>query len=311
MQTLRAGAAYFALVFAAGFFLGAIRTLWVVPLVGVRYGELMESPLMLAAIIVAARRVARNPLAVGFLALAFLLIAEIGVTVGLRRLSIGEYIAGRDPVSGTVYLVLLLAFAVMPRLMFKQRAVAGPALLDPFIPHPDIRERHEIVIDAPAPLVFATAREFDMQSRATVRTIFWVRAKLLGEQTAARRPQGFIADMLALGWARLAEEPGRYFIAGAACQPWNANPVFTPIPPGEFASFAEPDRVKIVWTLEADATSPTRTRFATETRVVATDDAARAKFRWYWRKFGIGIVLIRRLLLGAVRRAAEASQIRK
>ncbi len=206
MQTLKAGAGYFALVFAAGCFLGTIRTLWVGPLVGVRHAELMESPLMLAAIIIASRRVARNPLAVGFLALGFLLIAEIGVAVGLRRLSIGEYIAGRDPVSGIVYLALLLAFAVMPRLMFKRRAVAGPALLDPFIPHPDIRERHEIVIDTPAGLVFDIARDFDMQSPATVRAIFWVRAKLLGAKTAARCPQGFIADMLSLGWARLAEE---------------------------------------------------------------------------------------------------------
>jgi hypothetical protein len=39
--------------------------------------------------------------------------------------------------------------------------------------------------------------------------------------------------------------------------------------------------------------------------VVATDAQARAKFRRYWRRFGIGIMLIRRLLLPAIRRQAE------
>jgi hypothetical protein len=39
--------------------------------------------------------------------------------------------------------------------------------------------------------------------------------------------------------------------------------------------------------------------------VLATDDATRKKFRRYWRFFGIGIVMIRWLLLPALRRAAE------
>jgi hypothetical protein len=156
-----------------------------------------------------------------------------------------------------------------------------------------------------------TARDFDIQSLAVVRAIFWLRAKFLGARMEARRAQGLIADMLALGWERLAEEPGRYFIAGAVCQPWKPDVVFTPIPPGGFASFSEPDRVRIAWTVEAEPLGPALTRLATETRVVATDDAARAKFRWYWRKFAIGIVLIRVLLLRAVRREAEAKQVRK
>ena len=55
MQVLRAGALYFALVFAVGFALGAIRTLWVVPRLGTRMAEVMEMPIMLAVTIVAAR----------------------------------------------------------------------------------------------------------------------------------------------------------------------------------------------------------------------------------------------------------------
>ena len=55
VQILKAGILYFALVFGAGFVLGTIRTLWVVPRVGTRTGELMETPAMLVVIIVASR----------------------------------------------------------------------------------------------------------------------------------------------------------------------------------------------------------------------------------------------------------------
>jgi len=125
MQILKAGVLYFALVFGAGFVLGTIRVLWVIPRLGVRTAELMEAPLMLGVTVAVARWVARRlrlpssataRLGVGFTGLGFLLIAELGVALRLRGLTIREYVASRDPVSGTVYLVLLLLFALMPLL---------------------------------------------------------------------------------------------------------------------------------------------------------------------------------------------------
>ena len=179
-------------------------------------------------------------------------------------------------------------------------------MLDRFIPRPDVRERHDITIRAPAALALDVARRFDMQSIWIIRALFWLRAKRLGAKTPAARPSaGLVADMLALGWGRLVDEPGRCFVAGAACQPWQADVVFSPIPSEQFAAYAEPDQVKIAWALEAEALGPALTRFATETRVVAADAQARVKFRRYWRKFSIGIVMIRRLLLSAIRRQAE------
>ncbi|MFN3327025.1 MAG: hypothetical protein ACK5AZ_26325 [Bryobacteraceae bacterium] len=111
--------------------------------------------------------------------------------------------------------------------------------------------------------------------------------------------------MLGRGWGPLAEESGRFFAAGAVCQPWLADVVFSPIPPGRFAAYDEPDRVKIAWTVEVDPLGPGRSRFATETRAVATDAHARARFRRYWFVFSIGILAIRKLLLRAVRREAQ------
>jgi hypothetical protein len=61
MQILKAGALYFALVFAAGFVLGAVRTLWIVPVFGTRTAELMESAIMFVVTIIAATWVVRHP----------------------------------------------------------------------------------------------------------------------------------------------------------------------------------------------------------------------------------------------------------
>ena len=87
--------------------------------------------------------------------------------------------------------------------------------------------------------------------------------------------------------------------------PGRPTPVFSPIAAENFASYAELNRVKIAWTLESEELAPDLTRFSTETRVVATDAEARIKFRRYWRKFGMGIVLIRLILLPALRKRAE------
>ncbi len=126
MHTLKAGAAYFALVFGAGFVLGSIRVLWVVPRFGERTAELMETPLMLVVTVLAARWITRRLVApptrstrlgVGFVALGLLLVAEFTVVFWLRGLTIDQYFASRDPVAGAAYIVMLGVFAMMPLLV--------------------------------------------------------------------------------------------------------------------------------------------------------------------------------------------------
>jgi hypothetical protein len=130
IQALKVGALYFAGVFAAGFLLGVIRTLWVEPGLGTRVAELMEAPIMLLVITFAARALVRRHvelaqgrlwLAAGVIALAILLGVELTVVLRLRGLSLSEYFATRDAVSGTVYCLLLIVFAVMPLVMFSRR----------------------------------------------------------------------------------------------------------------------------------------------------------------------------------------------
>ena len=125
MRVLEAGALYFSLVFAAGFVLGAIRTLWVAPRIGTRISELAEIPLMLVVIFLASRwtvelvKVPYTPpfrLGMGCVALILMLIAEFGFVLWIRGLTVSDYIATRDPVSGTVYYLTLVVFAIVPFL---------------------------------------------------------------------------------------------------------------------------------------------------------------------------------------------------
>jgi len=46
--------------------------------------------------------------------ISFMLIAELGFVLWIRGLSIKEYFATRDPVSGAFYCLLLIVFAIMP-----------------------------------------------------------------------------------------------------------------------------------------------------------------------------------------------------
>ena len=129
LAMLKAGAIYFVLVFGAGFILGPIRMLFVVPRFGVRVAELMEAPVMLVVIVVAARWVVRrvhteHRLAIGVLALGLMIVFEFTLVLWLRGLTLAEYFRERDPVAATVYYLLLIAFAFMP-LLFSTRNSAS------------------------------------------------------------------------------------------------------------------------------------------------------------------------------------------
>ena len=129
LNVLKAGTLYFVFVFAAGFVLGIIRTIWIAPHFGTRNAELMEAPVMLVVIVPSARWAARRlttptswarRLTVGLVALGLLLLAEFTVVLWVRGFTITQYLADRDPVSGAVYVVMLAVFALMPLLMVKR-----------------------------------------------------------------------------------------------------------------------------------------------------------------------------------------------
>ncbi len=129
IQILQAGLLYFVLVFGAGFVLGPIRILWAAPAFGTRPAELIEMPVMFVVITFAARWTVRHlavpPIpsqrfGIGLIALGLLLVAEFTVVLWLQGLSMEDYFASRDPVSGTVYIVMLGVFGIMPLLVARR-----------------------------------------------------------------------------------------------------------------------------------------------------------------------------------------------
>jgi hypothetical protein len=116
---------YFGLVFGAGFVLGTLRVTLAAPRLGERVAELVEAPIMLLVTIVAAGWIVRRlalprglqRLGMGLVGLGLLLGAELAVVLLIRGVTLGQYVASRDPVSGAVYLALLGAFAFVPLLV--------------------------------------------------------------------------------------------------------------------------------------------------------------------------------------------------
>lgn len=127
-KIIRAGLTYFAIVLGTGFVLGVIRVPFLVPRIGERWAELAEMPIMATVIFLAAGFILRRfpgicspgrSLAAGVLALALSVCAELGLAVALQSQTLAEFLKSRDKVSGSVYVALLLVFAVMPRLRLR------------------------------------------------------------------------------------------------------------------------------------------------------------------------------------------------
>lgn len=188
-------------------------------------------------------------------------------------------------------------------------------LLDQLMPAYDVVERRHLRVAAPAETVMAAASEFDIRRSPIIQAIFRSRAALLGgeleDREEARRPRALIAWAQSIGWRALAEVPGREIVLGTITQPWKVNPAFRAPGPEEFARFREPGYVKIAWTLRADPTGEAASVFRHETRARATDPSARAIFRRYWAVFSPGIIVIRWLALGPIKREAERRASRR
>jgi hypothetical protein len=124
-KAVYAGFVYFGIVFGAGFVLGVVRVLFLVPRLGERWAELAEMPIMGFTIFLAAGyilrlfrevRVPSHALVAGLLALALMLCAELSLVVVIQSQPLVEYLSSRDKISGSVFVAMLLMFAVMPRL---------------------------------------------------------------------------------------------------------------------------------------------------------------------------------------------------
>ena len=120
---LRAASAYFAMVFAAGFVLGAARMMFIAPRTGELMAVLLELPIMLIiSWFACGRALRRHPVpanaaahaATGTLALAFLLVAELILAVAAFGGTPATFAAHLATPPGALGLAGQVAFALFP-----------------------------------------------------------------------------------------------------------------------------------------------------------------------------------------------------
>jgi hypothetical protein len=131
---VRAGTVYFAIVFAAGFVLGAARVLVIAPLIGELGAVIVELPIMLAVSwivcgsLVERFRVPpdrRARLTMGAVAFALLMAAEFALSVWAFGRSVGDYAESFRTWAGVVGLAGQLAFAALPLLRMRNVRPGG------------------------------------------------------------------------------------------------------------------------------------------------------------------------------------------
>jgi hypothetical protein len=123
-QTIRAGLAYFALVFAIAFLLGTVRTLWIAPALGATNAVLVELPVMLAASWFIARWLVRRmaiksvkeQMTMGVTAFATLMLAELGLAVVLLNQTAAVWFRELFGLPGILGLLGQIGFGLMPLL---------------------------------------------------------------------------------------------------------------------------------------------------------------------------------------------------
>jgi hypothetical protein len=179
------------------------------------------------------------------------------------------------------------------------------ALLDRFMPVYEVVIRHQALVAAPPDLTLAAAKDHDLFASPVARGIVRTREMVLRVRPDDRvRPRTLLALMQSFGWGVLADDPGREVVFGSITRPWEGNVTFDAVPPADFAAFAKPGYVKIVWSLRVEPAAHSSILHV-ETRVATTDPVSREKFRRYWAFVSPGSILIRRVSLGPIKHEAE------
>jgi hypothetical protein len=120
---LKAGTIYFAIVYAIGFFLGTVRVLLLLPLVGETAAVLFEAPVMLLVSWIAARWSAKTfsvpakPLprvVMGAVAFALLMAGELAVSNLVFDRSLDDMLTAYRSLSGILGLTAQVIFALLP-----------------------------------------------------------------------------------------------------------------------------------------------------------------------------------------------------
>lgn len=181
--------------------------------------------------------------------------------------------------------------------------------IDGWMPRYDHVERHETRIAAPAATVYRELLALDLAAHPIARLLIGLRglpARLAGRRAPIRlRRTLTLRDATEAGFALLEERAPHAIVLGLSGRFWQLTGGVLPTDPHAFRDPPPPGTVRAAWSFELSPIGDGATRLATETRVRCADAAARRTFGRYWLFVRPGSGLLRRLMLRAVRAAAE------
>jgi hypothetical protein len=180
-------------------------------------------------------------------------------------------------------------------------------LIDRFLAQYDEIEHHDVEVDAPVERAYRAVKELDLARSPVVQALLAVRGipSLFTGAVKPKRRLG-LAEIIQSGFVVLAEEPGRELVLGIVGRFWQLGSGVHRIEPDEFTGFDELGFAKAAWNFTVSELPGGGSTVVTETRIACTDADARRKFGWYWRLVGPFSALIRRIVLGQIKRDAES-----
>ena len=122
--------------------------------------------------------------------------------------------------------------------------------------------------------------------------------------------RGTIVDAFRRGGFVILEDTPDELVLGAIGRFWRASGGMKHVEPDRFRGFSDPGWAKVAFAFRVEQIDA-RTVLETETRVVATDHAARLKFGRYWRLIRPASGAIRIAWLRAIRRHAERAHAQR
>ena len=121
--------------------------------------------------------------------------------------------------------------------------------------------------------------------------------------------ESMLQAMLGSGFLLLREIKDRELVVGIVERMAPGGSGTPPGQPEEFVSFMAPGAVKIAANFRVEDSGGGWSKVTTETRILATDRQAKARFGVYWRLIHPGSAIIRRSWLEAIRRRAEGQAV--
>lgn len=237
-----------------------------------------------------------------YLGLLLAALGALSILVPLRPLGIRS--RGRGLVLAVLGVVLAALAMFWPA---GEVEAARGTLLDDFLPVYHFHELHTAVIQAPPARVYRAIRDVTPGEIRWLPQLLWMRSPrgplTANEKVLYRKP---ILDLATRGgFVMLANAPPQELVVGTIGQFWSGRSLAVRSP-REFRAFRRPGWARVAMNFRVVPLRDGSSKVTTETRIVATDAAARRKFGAYWRTIYPGSAIIRREWLGAIERRAEA-----